>query len=115
MKNQDGCEPFEDEHKNYYGNLASKKPEVLFKNFVSEKNNKNRNMKNRKKKNLQDPLVEFGWDIMLMILSHLDARSVALSLVVSRGWHGVASSDAIWSQKVHTTIKQNMYFLHQVV
>ncbi|GKC68889.1 F-box domain, cyclin-like protein, partial [Tanacetum coccineum] len=49
--------------------------------------------------NLQDPLVVFGWDIMLMILNHLDARSVAQSLMVSRGWHGVASSDAIWSKK----------------
>lgn len=109
MKNQDGYEPFEDEHENYYGNLASKKPEVLFKDFISEKNNSNSNSKNKKRKmkkrkkkydeNLQDPLVVFGWDIMLMILSHLDARSVALSLVVSRSWHGVASSDAIWSKK----------------
>ncbi|XP_043721286.1 uncharacterized protein LOC122668815 isoform X2 [Telopea speciosissima] len=48
----------------------------------------------------QDPLVVFGSDIMLMILSRLDARSVALSLLVSHGWHGVASSDRLWSSKI---------------
>lgn len=47
-----------------------------------------------------DPLVVFGSDIMLMILSYLDARSVALSLLVSRRWHGVASSDRLWTLKV---------------
>lgn len=49
---------------------------------------------------LRDPLEVFGRDIMLMILSKLDARSVALSLLVSRTWHGVASSDRIWGPKV---------------
>ncbi|XAR62728.1 hypothetical protein NMG60_11017588 [Bertholletia excelsa] len=48
---------------------------------------------------LQDPLMVFGTDIMMMILSYLDARSVALSLLVSRGWHGVASSDRLWTSK----------------
>jgi hypothetical protein len=47
-----------------------------------------------------DPLNAFGTDIMLMILNCLDACSVALSLVVSRGWHRVASSERIWSCKV---------------
>uniref|UniRef100_A0A7N0TT16 F-box domain-containing protein n=1 Tax=Kalanchoe fedtschenkoi TaxID=63787 RepID=A0A7N0TT16_KALFE len=47
----------------------------------------------------QDPLEVFGSDIMMMILSHLDARSVALSLLVSRAWHGVASSDRLWTSK----------------
>ncbi|GAY42380.1 hypothetical protein CUMW_066400 [Citrus unshiu] len=47
----------------------------------------------------QDPLEVFGRDIILMILKNLDARSVALSLLVSRAWHGVASSDSIWSAK----------------
>lgn len=50
--------------------------------------------------NSMDPLEVFGTDIMLMILSHLDARSVALSLLVSRRWNGVASSDTIWGPKV---------------
>lgn len=48
----------------------------------------------------RDPLKVFGRDIMLKILHNLDARSVALSLLVSRGWHGVASSDRLWSSKV---------------
>ncbi|KAL9688743.1 hypothetical protein QQ045_033167 [Rhodiola kirilowii] len=49
---------------------------------------------------LQDPLEVFGRDIMMMILSHhLDARSVAQSLLVSRAWHGVASSDRLWTSK----------------
>ena len=48
----------------------------------------------------RDPLEVFGRDIMLMIMNYLDARSVALSLLVSRGWHGVASSDKLWSPKV---------------
>ena len=50
----------------------------------------------------RDPLEVFGTDIMLKILSNLDARSVALSLLVSRGWHAVASSDRIWGAKVGT-------------
>lgn len=49
---------------------------------------------------LQDPLEVFGGDIMLLILGKLDARSVALSLLVSRAWHGVASSDSLWTSKV---------------
>lgn len=48
---------------------------------------------------LSDPLVVLGTDVMLMILSCLDARSVALCLLVSRGWRAVASSDKIWSSK----------------
>lgn len=48
----------------------------------------------------RDPLEVFGTDIMLIILSNLDARSVALSLIVSRSWYGVASSDRVWSLKV---------------
>ncbi|XP_021636009.2 uncharacterized protein LOC110632192 isoform X3 [Hevea brasiliensis] len=47
----------------------------------------------------QDPLEVLGWDLMMKILSNLDARSVALSLLVSRGWHRVASSDRLWSSK----------------
>ncbi|KAF7131605.1 hypothetical protein RHSIM_Rhsim09G0045000 [Rhododendron simsii] len=49
--------------------------------------------------NEQDPLVLFGSDIMMKILKNLDARSVALSLLVSRGWYGVASSDRLWTAK----------------
>lgn len=49
---------------------------------------------------LGDPLDALGSDIMLMILSCLDARSVALCLLVSCGWRVVASSDEIWSSKV---------------
>ncbi|XP_058101387.1 uncharacterized protein LOC131245738 isoform X2 [Magnolia sinica] len=46
---------------------------------------------------VRDPLVVFGPDILTMILCHLDARSVAQSLLVSHGWHEVASSDLLWS------------------
>lgn len=49
---------------------------------------------------LGDPLAAVGFDIMTMILARLDARSVARSLLVSRGWHGVASSDRLWTSKV---------------
>ncbi|XP_077252742.1 uncharacterized protein LOC143892179 [Tasmannia lanceolata] len=49
---------------------------------------------------VRDPLVVFGSDIFMMILSHLGARSVAQSLLVSRGWHEVASSDRLWSTKL---------------
>lgn len=60
----------------------------------------------RKRKNigeeieLQDPFVAFGSEIMVMILKQLDARSVARSRLISRGWHSIASSDEIWSRKV---------------
>ncbi|KAK3417115.1 hypothetical protein EUGRSUZ_H02864 [Eucalyptus grandis] len=47
----------------------------------------------------RDPLEVFGADLMVMILNNLDARSVALSLLVSRAWHRVASSDRLWSRK----------------
>ncbi|KAK3026392.1 hypothetical protein RJ639_042602 [Escallonia herrerae] len=49
---------------------------------------------------VRDPLVVFGSDIMMVILGYLDARSVALSLLVSRGWRGVASSDRLWASKI---------------
>ncbi|KAF5823084.1 putative F-box domain-containing protein [Helianthus annuus] len=51
----------------------------------------------------QDPLVVCGSDIMLMILSRLDARSLASTLGVSRRWRSVASSDIIWSKKLCAT------------
>ncbi|KAK2993350.1 hypothetical protein RJ640_007617 [Escallonia rubra] len=54
---------------------------------------------------VRDPLVLFGSDIMMVILGYLDARSVALSLLVSRGWHGVASSDRLWASKVRLLIQ----------
>ncbi|GAY42376.1 hypothetical protein CUMW_066380 [Citrus unshiu] len=49
---------------------------------------------------LQDPLEAFGGDIMLKILQNLKARSVALTLLVSRAWNGVASSDTLWTPRV---------------
>ncbi|XP_024047319.1 uncharacterized protein LOC18032267 isoform X1 [Citrus clementina] len=48
---------------------------------------------------LQDPLEAFGRDIMLKILQNLKAHSVALTLLVSRAWNGVASSDTLWTPK----------------
>ncbi|KAK4585832.1 hypothetical protein RGQ29_023158 [Quercus rubra] len=48
----------------------------------------------------RDPLEVFGTDIMLKILSYLDARSVALSLLVSRAWHAVSSTDRLWASKL---------------
>ena len=71
---------------------------------ISERYKKRKTKLMKKKCNLHDPLVVFGYDIMLMILSHLDARSVATALVVSREWRSVASSDTIWSKKVWTHI-----------
>lgn len=47
----------------------------------------------------RDPLVALGSDVIMMILSRLDARTVALSLLVSRGWYGVASTDRLWTTK----------------
>lgn len=53
---------------------------------------------------VRDPLMVFGSDILMMILTNLDARSVARSLLVSRGWCRVASSDRLWSPKVSSFI-----------
>ncbi|KAF5738531.1 F-box family protein [Tripterygium wilfordii] len=47
----------------------------------------------------KDPLEVLGWELMMMILNKLDARSVALSLLVSRCWYFVASSDRLWTSK----------------
>ena len=90
---EDGYGPSEDEDDGVLKNVTKKRKMI-----------KKTNLEYKTEENLQDPLVVFGWDIMLMILNHLDARSVALSLLVSRGWHGVASSDAIWSKKVHINL-----------
>ncbi|KAL9411090.1 hypothetical protein AB3S75_044802 [Citrus x aurantiifolia] len=48
---------------------------------------------------LQDPLEAFGGDIMLKILQNLKSRSVAPTLLVSRAWNDVASSDTLWTPK----------------
>ncbi|XP_038875840.1 uncharacterized protein LOC120068200 [Benincasa hispida] len=48
---------------------------------------------------LQDPFEVLGSDLFMAILSYLDARSVALSLLVSRSWYAIASSDRLWSSK----------------
>ncbi|CAI9271294.1 unnamed protein product [Lactuca saligna] len=102
----DGYRPSEYEDDDYNGNFASRKMEVL-NNFTGEIKKKRKRKRKRgncdSQENSEDPLVVFGRDIMLMILNHLDARSVALSLLVSRSWHGVASSDAIWSKKNQET------------
>ncbi|KZV57893.1 F-box family protein [Dorcoceras hygrometricum] len=47
-----------------------------------------------------DPLEVFGSGIMMLIVRQLDARSVALSRLVCRAWHSLASSDRIWGPKV---------------
>ncbi|XP_072983631.1 uncharacterized protein [Typha latifolia] len=47
----------------------------------------------------RDPLVVLGPDIMGRILEFSDARSVARSVVLSRGWHEVATSDSLWGPK----------------
>ncbi|KAL7177528.1 hypothetical protein ACSBR2_030816 [Camellia fascicularis] len=57
---------------------------------------------------LQDPLTVFGSDIMFMILRHLNAPSVALSLLTSRTWYGVASSDSLWKRKAAPEYWQNL-------
>ncbi|KAE8664312.1 Kinesin-like protein NACK2 [Hibiscus syriacus] len=38
--------------------------------------------------------------VSILIAGNLDARSMALSLLVSRAWHSVASSDSLWSYKI---------------
>jgi len=48
----------------------------------------------------QDPLDMLGRDLMLRVLNNLEARSLALYLVVSRTWNRVASSDLLWTSKV---------------
>ncbi|KAL7105664.1 hypothetical protein ACP275_07G058000 [Erythranthe tilingii] len=63
----------------------------------------------------QDPLAVFGSGIMLMILSRLDARSVALARLVSRGWLAVASVDEIWAPKdiIHILKDWHLYMVVQ--
>ncbi|KAK1568605.1 hypothetical protein Q3G72_026557 [Acer saccharum] len=80
------------------------KKEVAEEDWKGIKRKKKKRKKKREKEfvvmmELQDPLEVFGRDIMLMILRNLDAHSVALSLLVSRAWHGVASSDSLWTSK----------------
>lgn len=87
------------------GTVEDKEIAVLEKRGRKRKRKRKRNKKRKREKdegfvNVKDPLEVFGRDVMLMILNNLDARSVALSLLVSRAWNEVASSDAIWTSKV---------------
>jgi len=47
-----------------------------------------------------DPVKVLGEDLMMKILARLDARSLARSLLVSRPWFSLASSDSLWSPLV---------------
>lgn len=96
MKNQSGYEPSADEDYDYSETEISSRAE-------SFRENKKRKRGMKKKLLKKDPLVVFGYDIMLMILTRLDAHSVATSLLVSRKWRQVGSSDVVWAKKVYTT------------
>lgn len=43
---------------------------------------------------------KLGEDIVMKIMEKLDARSLARSLLVSRSWFSLASSDSLWSPLV---------------
>ncbi|KAK6130510.1 hypothetical protein DH2020_035768 [Rehmannia glutinosa] len=47
----------------------------------------------------QDPVVVFCSGVMMIILSKLDVRSIAVARVVSGGWLAVASADMLWEPK----------------
>ncbi|XP_042757929.1 uncharacterized protein LOC111882820 isoform X1 [Lactuca sativa] len=93
-----GYEPSADEEEDSYEKSETERavPVEIFRR-------RNRGKRRLKKNgcNLQDPLVVCGCDIMLTILSFLDAHSVASALVVSRRWRRVACSDTIWSEKIN--------------
>ena len=76
---KDGYEPYADEDDDSYEKSESECVAPV-ENLRRRNRGKRRLTKNGC--NLQDPLVVCGFDIMLMILSHLDARTVASSLVV---------------------------------
>ncbi|CAN0875683.1 hypothetical protein LINGRAHAP2_LOCUS10977 [Linum grandiflorum] len=48
---------------------------------------------------LQNPLEVLGFDIMMEIIGKLDARGVALCLLVSHSWKSIASTDTLWASK----------------
>ncbi|XP_050220219.1 uncharacterized protein LOC126670510 [Mercurialis annua] len=81
----------------------SESPLSCCRNYYFDFEERKRSKKNKKKKDGDgrscDPLEVLGWDIMMKIMSNLDARSVALSLTVSRSWNSLASSDRLWSSK----------------
>ncbi|KAK9146287.1 hypothetical protein Sjap_006190 [Stephania japonica] len=52
-----------------------------------------------------DPMALLGLDLMMKVLDRLDARSLALCLIVSRDWNRVASSDELWASKVKALAK----------
>ncbi|KAL4190689.1 hypothetical protein AMTRI_Chr07g76940 [Amborella trichopoda] len=64
-----------------------------------ERKKEGENNREKKMKRWSDPLRVFGPDLFLLILQRLDAHSVARSLLVSRGWCRVASSDTLWAKK----------------
>jgi len=65
-----------------------------------KKRKRNKMREDRVRPFCQGPLDVLGRDLMLRVLNSLDARSLALCLVVSRTWNRVASSDLIWTSKV---------------
>eukprot|EP00252_Welwitschia_mirabilis_P001054 TRINITY_DN11021_c0_g1_i2.p1 TRINITY_DN11021_c0_g1~~TRINITY_DN11021_c0_g1_i2.p1 ORF type:complete len:284 (-),score=51.44 TRINITY_DN11021_c0_g1_i2:188-1039(-) len=64
---------------------------LLFKGH-REQRSKNREIQGH------DPLAFLGSDNMSMIFSRLDARSLAQSILVSREWNALASSDCFWGK-----------------
>ncbi|KAL4561158.1 hypothetical protein LXL04_033320 [Taraxacum kok-saghyz] len=94
---KDGYEPSADEEDDSCEKSESKCVAPV-KNLRRRNRGKRRSKKNGC--NLQNPLVVCGCDAMVMIFRFLDAGSVASSLLVSRTWQRVASSDTIWSEKI---------------
>ncbi|KAL9237739.1 hypothetical protein vseg_012252 [Gypsophila vaccaria] len=55
-------------------------------------------MKNKREGNkVCDPVDVIGEDLMMRVFGRLDARSLVYSLLVSRFWFSLASSDLLWS------------------
>ncbi|ONK70887.1 uncharacterized protein A4U43_C04F2550 [Asparagus officinalis] len=90
----DGSEPRKKKRKR--GGRAAKEPEPT---TIESKNLAGGDPGEEFDGSSRDPLEVLGSDLVTRVVEFLDARSVARLLVVSRGWHEIASSDRLWAPK----------------
>ncbi|XP_060960084.1 uncharacterized protein LOC115722955 isoform X2 [Cannabis sativa] len=63
----------------------------------------------------KDPLEVLGRDIMCLVMSYLDAHTLALSLLVSPPWNALASTNCLWAPKTRITkydLSDHVWELH---
>lgn len=77
--------------------IAERTDKIMRKQLKVKQMRMSREERKREGEEERDPMEVLGEDIMMKIMGSLDARSLARSLLVSRSWFSLASSDSLWS------------------